>query len=230
MNTPTTPPIGAVRSVETSRTLYGASVEYGLHCILWLAQPLGTWASSRDLADMQGGSAALVAKIFPKLEKAGLVESASGISGGYRLARSTDAITVLDVVDAIEGDRRLFDCREIRRGCAMFGGNPPAWSADGVCGIHAVMLRAENRMRAELRRTTLADIQGSVKAPPGFADEVKEWFEVRADKRERSRLTAVREGARRRTVSASPEELSSTSSNRAAQPCSPPNGTACPKA
>jgi Rrf2 family protein len=180
-------------------SFYGTSVEYGLHCIVWLIGPRDKPVSSRELADIQGVPPAQVAKIFPKLEKAGLVVSSGGISGGYRLARSPEEITILDVVDAIEGDRRLFDCREVRRGCALFGGDPPGWMTRGVCGIHAAMLRAEKSMRAELARTTLLDLAKGLPAPAGFSEEVGRWLDERAAARERSRMTAVKNSTRHRS-------------------------------
>jgi len=59
-------------------SLYGASVEYGLHCLLYLADPPeGVRPSSRDLAEFQGVSPAYIAKLFTQLEKAGLVRRAA---------------------------------------------------------------------------------------------------------------------------------------------------------
>src|SRR5262249_33649756 len=98
----------------------GSSVEYGLHCLLWLVGPLAEPASSRDLADLQGVSPSFLAKIFPKLEKAGIVHASEGVRGGYLLARTPSEISVLDVVEAIEGKKPLFDCQEIRGRCAVF--------------------------------------------------------------------------------------------------------------
>ncbi|MBY3754603.1 Rrf2 family transcriptional regulator [Azospirillum formosense] len=176
-------------------SLYGVSVEYGLHTVLWLLAEHPKRPSSRDLAEMQGIPAAMLAKIMPKLEKAGIVSSSDGISGGYALAKPASDVTVLDVVDAIEGDRKLFDCKEVRRGCVLFGGVPPAWSISGICRIHAVMLRAEKQMRVELARTTLADLARGGR-PPEFEALVADWFRDRGAARETARIAAVRKGRR----------------------------------
>ena len=154
------------------------SVEYGLHCLLWLVDPDCGQPSSRDLAELQGVSPSFVAKIFPKLEKAGIVRAAQGVRGGYRLARDPADISVLDVVDAIEGDKPLFDCQEIRGRCAVFGDSAPQWATRGVCAIHAAMLRAEQAMRDSLAAESLASIAATVgrKAPAEFTDEVRTWL------------------------------------------------------
>lgn len=167
----------------------GTGVEYGLHCLLWLVERPSGPPSSRDLAELQGISPSFVAKILPKLEKAGILTVSEGLRGGYRLARPADRISVLDVVDAIEGEKPLFDCQQIRGRCALFGGKVPEWATGGVCGIHAVMLRAERSMRDELARTTLADLARTVirKAPDGFGGEIQAWLSIRAAGRKRPR-------------------------------------------
>jgi Rrf2 family protein len=170
----------------------GAGVEYALHCLLWIAAPLEQPPSGRDLAAMQGVSPAFVKKIFPKLEKAGIVVATGGIRGGYRLARPAAQISVLDVVDAIEGVKPLFDCQEIRGRCALFDGKPPRWSSRGICGIHAVMLRAEKALRHELAKTSLAALQvGIAGMPAGFPDQARAWFAERHAAREDARLAAL---------------------------------------
>jgi len=165
------------------------SVEYGIHCLLWLVDAGDTPLSSRDLAELQGISPSFVAKIFPKLEKAGIVAACEGIRGGYRLACPPEEISFLRVVDAIEGAKPLFDCQEIRGRCAVFGDTAPDWAISGVCGVHAVMLKAEKAMRAELASHTLADVAAGVsrKAPDGFVAEVRDWTSKRADSRKPGR-------------------------------------------
>ncbi|MEQ8663032.1 MAG: Rrf2 family transcriptional regulator [Gammaproteobacteria bacterium] len=157
-------------------------VEYGIHCLLWLVHAGEQQPSSRDLAALQGISPSFLAKIFPRLEKAGIVTASTGVQGGYRLARAPADITILAIVDAIEGDKPLFECQEIRGRCAVFGTTPPRWASSGVCAIHAVMLRAESAMRAALAAETLADVATALerKAPAEFAVTVEHWLRDRA--------------------------------------------------
>lgn len=181
-------------------SLYGSAVEYALHCLLWLAPARETPASSRDLAELTGVSPALVAKLLPKLEKAGVLEAYGGIAGGYRLARPADEISVLDVVDAVDGGKRLFDCKEVRLKCPLFGEDPPTWASHGLCSIHAVMLRAEKSMRREMAQTSLLDIANAVgvKAPDGFGAEIGGWLDDRIAARQHARVVAIRNSAQRR--------------------------------
>jgi Rrf2 family protein len=171
---------------------FGSGVEYGLHCLLYLVDggpgggPGGA-PSARDLAEFQGVSPSYVAKLFTKLEHAGLIASAEGVDGGYRLARPASQITVLDVSDAIEGTKPLFRCREVRANCILYDGRPPAHATKGMCAIHAAMREAETKMRESLARTTLADLAGHVaKVVPDTTKLLgAEWFRERRAQRRR---------------------------------------------
>ncbi|AOX19389.1 RrF2 family transcriptional regulator [Kozakia baliensis] len=175
-------------------SLFGASTEYILHSLLWLVENPEP-VSSLDLAELQNIPAAFVAKQLPKLEKAGILEACEGLRGGYRLARPPEAVKVLDVVDAVEGRKTLFNCQEIRGRCALFQDNPPEWASRGVCSIHGVMLRAEQAMRHELSQTSLADLVQNVrdKSPPPFLGEARSWFEERAQTRRTAQVRKRRQ-------------------------------------
>ena len=170
-------------------------VEYALHCLLFLAGPQSgehkrmPEASAKDLADLQGIPAEYVAKLFTKLNKAGLVRATEGVRGGFALAQAPADITVLDVVDAIDGNKALFDCREVRQRCALFEDNQPDWSQVSPCSIQSVMLEAETSMRAVLAKHTLADLAQRVEAktPPEYGLGVIQWLGNRAASRKPGR-------------------------------------------
>lgn len=156
-----------------------ASVEYGIHCLLWLVGNEERPISCGALAELQGISPSFAAKILSKLEKAGILRSSEGLRGGYMLAREASEVSFLDIVDAIEGRKPIFQCTEIRRQCAIFGSAPPTWAAEGTCAVHAVMLQAENAMRAILAAHSLGDVSKRFvrKAPDEFQSVVNAWLE-----------------------------------------------------
>ncbi|MFV3128879.1 RrF2 family transcriptional regulator [Niveispirillum sp. KHB5.9] len=154
------------------------SVEYGIHGLLWLIGNEDAALSSRDLAELQGISPSFLAKIFQKLEKAGIVTASEGVRGGYRLARPPGDISFLQIVDAIEGDKPLFDCQEVRGRCAVFHNAPPGWATSGVCAVHAAMLQAEKAMRDSLATQTLGGVaqRFGAKAPQEFFTDIQSWI------------------------------------------------------
>lgn len=131
-------------------------VEWGVHaCSLLALLPPGRALPAAKLAEYHGVPAAYMAKHLQALARAGVVETAKGPRGGYRLARPAAEITLLDVVEAIDGAAPAFRCTEIRRrGPAA----APAREYRGLCGINRAFLRADEAWRAELRATTVADV------------------------------------------------------------------------
>jgi Rrf2 family protein len=134
----------------------GEPVEWALHCTTVVALLPGDAAlPAAKLAEFHGVPAAYLAKSLQSLSRAGIVESVPGRHGGYRLGRPPAEITLLDVVEAVEGRAGSFRCTEIRkRGPAKV--SPRLYSP--VCAIAEAMYRADDAWRTELRKTTVADL------------------------------------------------------------------------
>ncbi len=133
-----------------------AGVEWGLHCAVLLSvlKPIST-LTGRALAQFYGVSESYLLKHMQALTKAGICESVTGPTGGFRLGRQASEITILDIVEAIEGTEPAFRCDEIRQR----GPTALASSTYTVrCGIHSVMLEAEEAWRQALRARTVADL------------------------------------------------------------------------
>ena len=140
----------------------GDGVEQAIHSVGMLAGlSEGGVLSAAALAEFHGVSTSYLLKHLQSLSSAGIVATVPGPKGGYRLARPTDKITLLDIVLAVEGPQPAFRCAEIRQR----GPNPlPGRYFTKPCGINAAMLKAEKVYRAELAKTTIADILGDLAA------------------------------------------------------------------
>src|SRR5438309_4078219 len=152
-------------------------VEWALHCttVLALLPADGALPASR-LAEFHGVPAAYLAKHLQALSRAGIVEAVAGPRGGYRLARPAADVTLLDVVEAVEGVAPAFRCTEIRqRGPASL----PAREYRVACSITRAMHRAEDAWRAELRAQTIADLVRSLATSvnPKAAAKAAAWFQ-----------------------------------------------------
>lgn len=166
--------------------LYGAGAEYALHSLLILAsrkEPV----SVRDLATYQQLPERFLAKVFSRLKAAGVVLGTEGIAGGFTLARPADQIPVLQVLEAVDPERTLFACAEIRRNCALFDERPPEWALSGSCRIHAFMQDAERRLKEVLASQTLAGLlcEFECKVPKPFAEASSQWFQDQRRSRRR---------------------------------------------
>jgi Rrf2 family protein len=131
-------------------------VEWGIHCVALLTlAPPGKSVSREGLAGHYALPENYLGKHLQALTRAGLLHAVTGPRGGYRLNRPPSQITILDVIEAIEGTSPAFICQEIRqRGT---GALPPDLCAK-PCMISDVMDRAEQAWRDSLRQTTIADI------------------------------------------------------------------------
>lgn len=131
-------------------------VEWAAHsCTLLAALPDGAALGPGDLAGFFDVPKAYLAKQLQALSKAGILSATRGPSGGYRLARPTDEITLRDIVLAVEGPGPCFRCQEIRRRGPT--GQPSRCYAM-PCGIARAMWAAERVYLAELGKITLAKL------------------------------------------------------------------------
>jgi len=114
--------------------------------------------SGRDLAALHGLSESYLLKHLRALTAAAVTEALPGPRGGYRLARRADEVSMLDVVEAIDGPGPAYVCREIRQKGDVTTNAPCAYKAD--CFIKRRMLAAEKLWRDALRSQTLKDLLG----------------------------------------------------------------------
>ena len=137
-------------------------IEQAIHCMTMLSGVSeGGVLSAAALAEFHGVSTSYLLKHLQALSGAGLVSTVPGPKGGYRLAKTPEEITLLDIVLAVEGPAPAFRCAEIRQR----GPNPlPGRYFAKPCGINAAMLKAEKAYRAELAKVTIADILADLKA------------------------------------------------------------------
>ncbi|KQM34534.1 Rrf2 family transcriptional regulator [Rhizobium sp. Leaf68] len=132
-------------------------VEQAIHSVAMLASlSPGGVLSAAALAEFHGVSTSYLLKHLQSLSGAGILSTVPGPKGGYRLAKEPEGITLLDIMLAVEGPAPAFRCAEIRQR----GPNPlPDRYFSKPCGINAAMLKAERAYRAELAKTTVADIR-----------------------------------------------------------------------
>lgn len=75
--------------------------------------------SANELAQIAGLEVPTVSKVLKPLAQAGLVESYRGTHGGYRLSRDASRISLLEIVESIEGPLAMTACNDHVNGCDM---------------------------------------------------------------------------------------------------------------
>ncbi|QKJ88083.1 BadM/Rrf2 family transcriptional regulator [Paramixta manurensis] len=164
-------------------SFFSSGVEYGIHSLMCMVDSQGNSIdmSVRELASLHNIPYVFLGKIFTRLAKAGLVESNEGRGGGFRLARPPEQITVLDVVKAIDEEKKVFECKEIRQRMAVFDGSPPEWACAQPCGVRQVMEIAQARMYEALAQHTILDLTRRMLrlAPDTYPIEVSDWLDER---------------------------------------------------
>jgi Rrf2 family protein len=127
--------------------------EYGLRCLLQVAShsapgPL----TAAEIARREGIGPEYVARIMRLLRLGGLVASTRGASGGYRLRRPADQISVWEVIRVLGGEfmsDQFCDSRSgRRRECVHASG----------CAVRALWRALEGTLRRALERTSLEDL------------------------------------------------------------------------
>ncbi|MEU9984236.1 Rrf2 family transcriptional regulator [Streptomyces sp. NPDC050856] len=132
------------------------STEWVLHCATTLAQlEPGASASAAQLARYYDLPAAYLAKQLQALVRAGVLTATTGPRGGFRLARPTAEITLLQIVEAVDGTSAPYECREIRQ--RGQGALPPE-DCHNTCVLAHRMARAHEAWRRSLAEVSLADI------------------------------------------------------------------------
>ena len=155
-------------------------VEWALHCCAILAG-LGPdrHLATRDLAELHGVPKEYLSKALQALSQAGIVEGTLGPSGGYRLARPTDAITFLDIVEAVEGRRSSFVCTEIRKNNPC---RPSNMGDEKPCAIARAMWAADQAWRDSLGGVSLADLAKTLvkDIPVPLSKKTQAWVDARS--------------------------------------------------
>lgn len=127
------------------------ATDYGFRAVLYLAQTgHNVWTDAQTISDHEFIPIRFLLKIMPSLIRAGIIRSQRGIGGGYALARDPKNITLLDVVEAVEGPIYLNRCLEDEAYCSKRSAQ--------VCQIHSVLAEIQDILENELDRRNFADL------------------------------------------------------------------------
>jgi Rrf2 family transcriptional regulator, iron-sulfur cluster assembly transcription factor len=105
-----------------------------------------------EISETEGVPKSFLAKIFQSLAKSGIVRSNRGAGGGFSLAKPASEITLLKVLQCVEGVFALQRCVSDDPECVV------STTRMNTCTLCAVFSEAQNRVNEVFARTTLADL------------------------------------------------------------------------
>jgi Rrf2 family protein len=125
------------------------AADYAVRVMVHLAGlPAGSCVARPNLTRATDTPDSFLAKVLQQLVQAGMITSRRGSGGGFRLAVSADTVSLLDVIEAIEGPTRLNICLDSGLSCER-----KSW-----CAAHVVWVEAQSALEGVLRAASIAEL------------------------------------------------------------------------
>jgi len=122
---------------------------YAIRAVLSLARAEGEdVVPARRIAKEMDIPVRFLPQVLGDLSRAGIVEARLGRSGGYRLSRPATEISLLDIIEAAEGDARRQTCVVTGRPCGV----------GELCDVHDVFSGAQDAILARLDDVSVGEI------------------------------------------------------------------------
>jgi Rrf2 family protein len=125
------------------------TTEYGIFALRYLDQKgESASASAREIADQFGLPFDITAKTLQRLKDSGLIASAQGSRGGYKLQRRLEQVNLGEFLELMEGPQAVVACA---------GHEGPACEYSNRCEIDGVLRRLNGRIQAMLSTVMLSE-------------------------------------------------------------------------
>jgi len=125
--------------------------DYAIRGMVYLAmKPKGQMSLISEMASAIDVSQTLLAKIFQNMSKVGLVQSHRGVGGGFMLSRPPEQISLLEIVEAVEGPIVLNRCLL----------RPGTCDRDAECTVNPIWRELQEKTRDILGSVTLKQLEG----------------------------------------------------------------------
>jgi len=135
--------------------------QYAISAVIALSrQPEGTTISAADLAKPLNCPAAYLSQILSKLKPSGILDSRRGLNGGVYLARRPNEITLMEVIEAIDGTDFFSKCFLGIEGCGQIE----------PCPFHKFWSKERTKIQDWLIETTFEKIEKEMSDT---------WFDLR---------------------------------------------------
>ncbi len=125
------------------------ATDYAVRVMAHLATlPEGARVPVSELARAGGAPESFVSKVLQQLVRCGMVTSLRGMGGGFQLAVRPDQVTLLELVEAVEGPLQINLCLPGKQSC-----DRKSW-----CGAHPIWREAQAALKKTLASATIAGL------------------------------------------------------------------------
>ena len=122
--------------------------DYAVRTILYLAKERNRTASVTEVAHAMHIPKSFLAKILQRLVKSNILTSTRGVNGGFQLAKKTSDISLLSIMEAIQGPAGINLCAIDSKKCKL----------SATCSVHPVWTDMLKEVERRLKKQTIAEL------------------------------------------------------------------------
>ena len=139
--------------------IYSKTAEYAIRALTYISsKPAGSFVGVREISRQTGLPYAYIAKIFQALVRSWILKSCHGRKGGFMLKKNTSGISLMDIVMAVD-NRKESPLSKCIMGLERCSDRNP-------CPLHPIWRSASEKMMAQLKASTVLDIENISKRFP----------------------------------------------------------------
>src|SRR6476660_9350569 len=112
-------------------------------------------SSAREIAEQYDIPVELMAKVLQRLAREGLLASHQGTRGGYHLSRPASAISVADVIQAVDGPLTVTACSTEEENCEQYS----------KCSVRDPLWKIRERILVALQNCSITELAADTNAP-----------------------------------------------------------------
>jgi Rrf2 family protein len=119
--------------------------DYAVRTVLYLARDRDRSASVTEVADAMQIPKSFLAKVLQRLVRSHILTSMRGVNGGFRLAKKPSEISLLTILEAVQGPAAINVCAIDSKRCRL----------SATCSVHPVWVDIRQELEKRLRKQTI---------------------------------------------------------------------------
>lgn len=122
--------------------------DYAVRTVIYLAKEPDRTASATQIAHAMHIPRSFLAKILQRLVRSRILISTRGASGGFMLARDPSELTLLSIMEAIQGPACINLCAVDNKRCKL----------SSACTVHPIWVELRTEVERRLQKQTIASL------------------------------------------------------------------------